>query len=140
MSYLYFSLATPAISSHKARFSGSVSFARTRRTFCRATSVMFSTISGTAAASAIRLTQPRDGFRTVMIPGVARVLLLLPSGTYKAPDFLAAAARLDVDVVVASETEQTLSEAMGDRALVVDLADADGSAASIVALAGRRPL
>ena len=27
-----------------------------------------------------------------MIPGVARVLLLLPSGTYKAPDFLAAAA------------------------------------------------
>ena len=57
-----------------------------------------------------------------MIPGVARVLLLLPTGTYKAPDFLAAAARLDVDVVVASDTEQTLAEAMGDRALVVDLA------------------
>ena len=75
-----------------------------------------------------------------MIPGVARVLLLLPSGTYKAPDFLAAAARLGVEVVVASETEQTLAEAMGDRALVVDLADVEGSAASIVALADRQPL
>ena len=75
-----------------------------------------------------------------MIPGVARVLLLLPAGTYKAPDFLAAAARLEVDVVVASDTEQTLAEAMGDRALVVDLADPPGAAAAITALATRRPL
>ena len=75
-----------------------------------------------------------------MIPGVARVLLLLPSGTYKAPDFLAAAGRLDADVVVASETAQTLADAMGDRALVVDLADPEGSAAAISALAARRPL
>lgn len=75
-----------------------------------------------------------------MIPGVARVLLLLPSGTYKAPDFLAAAARLGAEVVVASETEQTLADAMGDRALVVDLADPEGSAAAVTALAARRPL
>src|SRR2546421_108423 len=139
MSYLYFPSATPAISSHRASFSGSFSLARTRSTFCRATSVTFSTISGTAS-SAIALTQPRDGSRAVMIPGVARVLLLLPSGTYKAPDFLAAAGRLGVDVVVASETAQTLAEAMGDRALVVDLADPEGSAAAVTALAARRPL
>ncbi|MGH9010514.1 MAG: ATP-grasp domain-containing protein [Acidimicrobiia bacterium] len=69
-----------------------------------------------------------------------RVLLLLPSGTYKAPDFLEAARRLDVDVVVASETEQTLADAMGDRALVVDLADASGSAKKITTLAARFPL
>ncbi|HEV3362710.1 MAG TPA: ATP-grasp domain-containing protein [Acidimicrobiia bacterium] len=69
-----------------------------------------------------------------------RVLLLLPSGTYKAPDFLAAARRLDVDVVVASETTQTLADAMGDRAMVVDLADPPVSAAAITALAARRPL
>jgi biotin carboxylase len=75
-----------------------------------------------------------------MIPGVPRVLLVLPSGTYKAPDFLEAARRLDVDVVVASETEQTLSEAMGDRALVVDLSDPAGSAERITALAARTPL
>lgn len=75
-----------------------------------------------------------------MIPGVSRVLLLLPSGTYKAPDFLDAARRLGIDVVVASETAQTLSDAMGDRALVVDLADPPGSAKRITALAGRLPL
>ena len=75
-----------------------------------------------------------------MIPGVPRVLLLLPSGTYKAPDFLEAARRLDVDVVVASETEQTLADAMGDRALVVDLSDPPGSAKKITALAARFPL
>lgn len=75
-----------------------------------------------------------------MIPGVLRVLLLLPSGTYKAPDFLDAARRLGVDVVVASETEQTLADAMGDRALVVDLSDPNGSAAKIAELAVRLPL
>src|SRR5215213_5141761 len=75
-----------------------------------------------------------------MIPVVPRVLLLLPSGTYKAPDFLEAARRLNVDVVVASETAQTLSEAMGDRALVVDLSDPTGSADKITALAVRTPL
>ncbi|MDQ1566214.1 MAG: hypothetical protein QOF96_1094 [Actinomycetota bacterium] len=75
-----------------------------------------------------------------MIPVVARVLLLLPTGTYKAPDFLDAARRLDVDVVVASETAQTLADAMGDRALVVDLANPEASAAAISALATRHPL
>ena len=75
-----------------------------------------------------------------MIPGVSRVLLLLPSGTYKAPDFLDAARRLGADVVIASETEQTLADAMGDRALVVDLSDPKGSAANITALAARVPL
>ena len=75
-----------------------------------------------------------------MIPGVARVLLLLPSGTYKAPDFLAAADRLGVEVVVASETRQTLAGAMGDRALVVDLADPAAAVDAITGLAARRPL
>ena len=75
-----------------------------------------------------------------MIPVVPRVLLLLPSGTYKAPDFLDAARRLDVEVVVASETEQTLADAMGDRALVVDLSDAPASAKKITELAARLPL
>lgn len=75
-----------------------------------------------------------------MIPGMSRVLFLLPSGTYKAPDFIDAARRLGVEVVVASETEQTLADAMGDRALVVDLSDPARSAGAITALDGRRPL
>ncbi|HKY74754.1 MAG TPA: ATP-grasp domain-containing protein, partial [Acidimicrobiia bacterium] len=43
-------------------------------------------------------------------------------------------------VVVASETEQTLADAMGDRALVVDLSDPAGSAKRITSLAARLSL
>ena len=71
---------------------------------------------------------------------MARVLLLLPSGTYRAPDFLAAARQLGVDVVVGSERRQAMSAAMGDRALVVVLRRPEEAAARIVELAARRPL
>jgi biotin carboxylase len=67
-----------------------------------------------------------------------RVLILLPSATYRAPDFLAAAARLGVDVVVASDVAQTID--MGDRALVLDLAHPEEAAATIVDAARRHPL
>ncbi|MGH9002976.1 MAG: ATP-grasp domain-containing protein, partial [Acidimicrobiia bacterium] len=69
---------------------------------------------------------------------MARVLILLPSATYRAPDFLAAAARLGAEVVVASEVAQTID--MGDRALVLPLDDPGAAAAAIVASAGRHPL
>jgi len=69
---------------------------------------------------------------------VARVLILLPSATYRAPDFLAAAARLGAEVVVASEVAQTID--MGDRALVLDLAQPEAAAATVVQAAGRHPL
>ena len=71
---------------------------------------------------------------------MARVLLLLPSATYRAADFLEAARALDVDVVVASEQRQTLAEAMGDRALHLDLHDRDAATEAIVALARRGPI
>jgi biotin carboxylase len=71
---------------------------------------------------------------------VARVLLLLPSATYRAADFLEAAHALGVDVVVASEQRQTLAEAMGDRALHLDLHDRDAATEAIVALARRGPI
>ena len=45
-----------------------------------------------------------------------RVLLILPSATYRAPDFLDAARRLGVEVVVASDHRQAM---MSERALVV---------------------
>src|SRR5205814_2135159 len=71
---------------------------------------------------------------------VARVLLLLPTATYRAPDFLSAARRLGVEVVVASEEAQTMAVAMGDRALVVDLTDPEAAVAVIVDLHARAPL
>ena len=69
---------------------------------------------------------------------MARVLILLPSATYRAPDFLAAAARLGAEVVVASEVAQTID--MGARALVLDLAQPEAAAATVVEAAGRHPL
>lgn len=69
---------------------------------------------------------------------MARVLILLPSATYRAPDFLAAAARLGAEVVVASDVAQTID--MGDRALVLDLGDPEAAVATVVEAAGRHPL
>ncbi len=69
-----------------------------------------------------------------------RVLLILPSATYRAPDFLAAARSLGVEVVLASETEQTLAAAMGDRALVLPLDDPEASVAAILSLHARSPI
>jgi biotin carboxylase len=66
--------------------------------------------------------------------------LLLPTSTYRASDFLAAADRLGVDVVVGSEHRQALAGAMGDRALVVPLADPTAAVGAIAALHDRTPL
>ena len=65
---------------------------------------------------------------------VPRVLLLLPTSTYRAPDFVRAAARLGVEVVVGSEEQQALASGMGDRAVVVPLGDPEAAADVIVAL------
>jgi biotin carboxylase len=68
------------------------------------------------------------------------VLLLLPSGTYRAPDFVAAAQHLGVEVVVGSERRQAMAARMGDRALVVPMTDVAASVAAISALHDRRAL
>jgi len=67
-------------------------------------------------------------------------LLLLPTATYRAADFLAAAARLDVEVVVASEHRQAMADSMGDRAVVVPMGDVRVAVDVIAALHERHPL
>ncbi len=54
---------------------------------------------------------------------MARLLLILPSATYRAPDFLAAARELGVVVTVASERRAAMSAAMGEAALTLRLSD-----------------
>jgi biotin carboxylase len=66
--------------------------------------------------------------------------MLLPTATYRATDFLAAAARLGVDVVVGSEHRQALARLMGDRAVVVPLGAIDAAVEVVVALHRRTPL
>ncbi len=69
-----------------------------------------------------------------------RVLLLLPTETYRARDFLAAAERVGVDVVVGSERRQAMADAMGDRAVVVPLDNVYAAVEIIAALHDRRSL
>jgi biotin carboxylase len=69
---------------------------------------------------------------------MATVLLVLPTSTYRASDFLDAARSLGVEVVVASEEAQTMAATMGDRAVQIDLCD-PGLAAKTISSASRRP-
>jgi len=68
------------------------------------------------------------------------VLVILPTATYRAPDFIRAATDLGLDLVVASETGHALGEQMGDRYLEIDCGDAEAAADAIVDLAARHPL
>jgi biotin carboxylase len=71
---------------------------------------------------------------------VTRILLLLPSATYRAGDFLAAAHRLGVDLVVGSDEPNSLEGLMGARSLHLDFRDAAAAAEAIVAHDARVPL
>jgi biotin carboxylase len=66
------------------------------------------------------------------------VVLVLPTATYRATDFVEAAAALGADVVVASDREQVL--AATDRALTVDLDDGAATAEAVAALDDRVPI
>jgi len=68
---------------------------------------------------------------------MTRVLLLLPTATYRAADFIDAARELGVEVVVASEERPILADTMGDRAVVVTLDDPSAGAAAIEELDAR---
>ena len=69
-----------------------------------------------------------------------RVLLLLPTTTYRTPDFLDAARRLGVDVTVASEEASTVAPWNPDGLLTIDFRDSAGSARRIAELARRLPI
>jgi biotin carboxylase len=70
---------------------------------------------------------------------VDRLLLILPSATYRAPDFMAAARELGVAVTVASERLAAMSAVMGERALTLRLSDPSEAADAIVARARDTP-
>ena len=63
-----------------------------------------------------------------------RALLILPTAGYRTEDFLAAAAALDVEVVVATDRRQTIGDA-----LRIDLRRPERAAEAIVELGARPP-
>jgi biotin carboxylase len=60
-----------------------------------------------------------------------RLLLLLPTTTYRTEDFLAAARTLGVDIVCASERPSTLEPHLPDSFLTLDFTDPDAAAARV---------
>src|SRR5680860_897530 len=71
---------------------------------------------------------------------VPRVVLIVPTATYRATDFTAAARALGVEVVVASEHRQALDRLMPDRAVVFPLDDPGAAADAIATLHERAPV
>ena len=69
-----------------------------------------------------------------------RLLLLIPTTSYRVSDFLAAADRLGVDVVVGSNQRSVLEEFADGGTVTLDLADPAKGTAEIVAYARERPL
>ena len=69
-----------------------------------------------------------------------RLLLLLPTTTYRTHDFLDAARTLGVEIVCASDEPSTFETHAPDNLLTLDFDDPDAAATKVAALAGRRPL
>lgn len=70
----------------------------------------------------------------------ARVVLVLPSTTYRATDFLEAARSLGAEVVVASDGSQAMRATMGAGALTVPVDDPDRAGDRIAAHAETGPI
>lgn len=71
---------------------------------------------------------------------MSRVLLLLPTTTYKTPDFLAAARELQVDGTVASEEPSTLESLNPEGLLTLDFRDPEQCARRTEQFARTHPL
>ncbi len=71
---------------------------------------------------------------------MARVLLLLPTTTYRTPDFLAAAQRLGVAVTVASDEASTLEGLNPEGLLNLDFRNAEAAARKAAEFAARHAI
>lgn len=69
-----------------------------------------------------------------------RVLLLLPTTTYRASDFLAAAAKIGAEVTVASEEPSTLASRNPAGLLTLDFRDPEECAARVVRFSREHPV
>jgi biotin carboxylase len=68
---------------------------------------------------------------------VLRLLLLIPTTTYRTEAFVQAAAKLDVEMVVASERPSVLEAALPDNLLTLDFGDPGKSARAVAEFARR---
>jgi biotin carboxylase len=71
---------------------------------------------------------------------MARVLLLVPSRTYRTSDFMAAAQSLGIEVAVGSDQRSALAGLMGERTLRVDFEHLERAVTAIKKYAAAHPL
>jgi biotin carboxylase len=69
-----------------------------------------------------------------------RLLLLVPTTTYRTEDFVEAAGRLEVDLVVAAEKPNALAEVLPERLLTLPFADPAASVRQVSDYARRYPI
>ncbi|HEU5188051.1 MAG TPA: ATP-grasp domain-containing protein [Methylomirabilota bacterium] len=69
-----------------------------------------------------------------------RLLLLIPTTTYRTEDFMDAARRLDVDLVVAAERPNVMAGEFPDHLLTVPFDDPERAARELAEYARRRPI
>ncbi len=75
-----------------------------------------------------------------MNPSKKRILLLLPTKTYRAKAFLSAASQLGVAVAIGSDQPQTLSELSPRKSLVINFSEPEKATNEIVAFAQTHPI
>ena len=84
---------------------------------------------------------PRDKLcsAAAMAPS-QRLLLLIPTTTYRTEDFVEAARALDVDLVIASDRPNVMAGEFPDHLLTLPFDDPEAAAREVRAYAARRPL
>src|SRR6266851_2654402 len=84
---------------------------------------------------------PRDKlcFAAAMAPS-QRLLLLIPTTTYRTEDFVAAARSLDVDLLIASDRPNVMATEFPDHLLTLPFADPAAAAREMRRYAARRPI
>src|SRR5437763_16073855 len=73
-------------------------------------------------------------------PPTARLLLLLPTATYRATAFVEAARRLGIELTVASEISSTFEQAQPDRLVRLDFSDSAQAGERAAGFARRHPV
>lgn len=69
-----------------------------------------------------------------------RILIVIPTASYRAHDFITAAASLNIEVIIGSEHRQALSSLLPDLSLVLNLQKPESSLKAIKNFAQRTPL
>lgn len=83
---------------------------------------------------------PRDKLSDAAPMALQRLLLLIPTTTYRTEDFVEAARTLDVDLVIASDRPNVMAGEFPDHLLTLPFGDPAAAAREMRAYAARRPL